>query len=39
MDFIHNPKKYSWHKSMANLDYYIGTTDDLSLVGQLDWTT
>ena len=35
---IAETKKYSRHKSLANLDYYIGTTQDLSLVGQLDWS-
>ena len=30
-------KKYSRHKNLANLDYYIGTTEDLSLVGKLSW--
>lgn len=30
-------KKYSRHKNLANLDYYIGTCEDLSLVGQLSW--
>ncbi len=35
---IAETKKYSRHKSLANLDYYIGTTDDLSLVARLDWT-
>ncbi|MBK8755563.1 MAG: hypothetical protein IPL99_29820 [Candidatus Competibacteraceae bacterium] len=35
---IAETRKYSRHKSLANLDYYIGTTDDLSLVARLDWT-
>jgi integrase len=35
---IAQTKKYSRHKSLANLDYYIGTCEDLSLVSQLDWT-
>lgn len=35
---IAETKKYSRHKSLANLDYYIGTTQDLSLVAQLDWS-
>ena len=35
---IAETKKYSRHKSLANLDYYIGTTQDLSLVNQLQWT-
>ncbi len=35
---IAETKKYSRHKSLANLDYYIGTTQDLSLVGQLEWS-
>jgi integrase len=35
---IAETKKYSRHKSLANLDYYIGTTNDLSLVNALDWT-
>lgn len=35
---IAETKKYSRHQSLANLDYYIGTTQDLSLVAQLDWT-
>ena len=35
---IAETKKYSRHKSLANLDYYIGTTQDLSLVSKLDWT-
>lgn len=35
---IAETKKYSRHKSLANLDYYIGTTQDLSLVNQLHWT-
>lgn len=35
---IAETKKYSRHKSLANLDYYIGTTQDLSLVSQLDWS-
>ncbi len=35
---IAETKKYSRHKSLANLDYYIGTTQDLSLVSQLQWT-
>jgi integrase len=34
---IAQTKKYSRHKSLANLDYYIGTTEDLSLVQKLDW--
>lgn len=34
---IAETKKYSRHKSLANLDYYIGTTEDLSLVGKLTW--
>lgn len=34
---IAETKKYSRHKSMANLDYYIGTSADLSLVGKLTW--
>lgn len=34
---IAETKKYSRHKSMANLDYYIATTNDLSLVNQLNW--
>ena len=34
---IAETKKYSRHQSLANLDYYIGTTQDLSLVAQLDW--
>lgn len=36
---IAETKKYSRHKSMANLDYYIGTSTDLSLVSQLNWGT
>jgi len=28
---IAETKKYSRHKSLANLDYYIGTTQDLPL--------
>jgi integrase len=35
---IAQTKKYSRHKNLANLDYYIGTTEDLSLVAKLDWT-
>lgn len=35
---IAETKKYSRHKSLANLDYYISTTQDLSLVAQLNWT-
>ena len=35
---IAETKKYSRHKSLANLDYYIGTTENLSLVAKLDWT-
>ena len=35
---IAETKKYSRHKSLANLDYYISTTQDLSLVAQLDWS-
>lgn len=35
---IAETKKYSRHKSLANLDYYIGTTEELSLVAQLDWS-
>ena len=35
---IAETKKYSRHQSLANLDYYISTTQDLSLVSQLDWT-
>jgi integrase len=34
---IAQTKKYSRHKNLANLDYYIGTCEDLSLVQQLDW--
>lgn len=34
---IAQTKKYSRHKSLANLDYYIGTTEDLSLVQKLTW--
>jgi integrase len=34
---IAQTKKYSRHKSLANLDYYIGTTEDLSLVQRLTW--
>jgi len=30
-------KKYSRHKSLANLDYYISTTQDLDLVTGLNW--
>jgi len=30
-------KKYSRHRSMANLDYYIQTSTDLNLVTQLSW--
>lgn len=35
---IAETKKYSRHKNLANLDYYIGTTNNLNLVGQLDWS-
>jgi integrase len=34
---IAETKKYSRHKSLANLDYYIGTTQDLNLVQSLTW--
>lgn len=34
---IAQTKQYSRHKSLANLDYYINTTNDLSLVNALDW--
>ena len=31
-------KKYSRHKSLANLDYYIGTSNELTFVRDLNWT-
>lgn len=30
-------KRYSRHKSLANLDYYISTTDTTELVNELNW--
>ena len=30
-------KKYSRHKNMANLDYYIGTTEGTDLIHALSW--
>ena len=30
-------KKYSRHKSLSNLDYYINTTSELDLVNNLTW--
>lgn len=34
---IAETKKYSRHKNLANLDYYIGTTEDTDLVNSLNW--
>ncbi len=34
---IAETKKYSRHKNLANLDYYIATTEDTNLVNQLNW--
>jgi len=30
-------KKYSRHKNLANLDYYIGTCENLDLIKKLNW--
>ena len=34
---IAETKKYSRHKNMANLDYYIGTTEGTELIHALSW--
>jgi len=34
---IAETKKYSRHKSLSNLDYYIGTTENLDLIKKLSW--
>jgi len=34
---IAETKKYSRHKSLANLDYYIGTTEERNLTAGLSW--
>lgn len=34
---IAETKKYSRHKNMANLDYYIGTTEGADLIHALSW--
>lgn len=34
---IAETKKYSRHKNMANLDYYIGTTEGTELIHALAW--
>ena len=34
---IAETKKYSRHKNMANLDYYIGTTEGTDLIHALSW--
>jgi integrase len=34
---IAETKKYSRHKSLANLDYYIGTTEGRNLTAGLSW--
>ncbi len=34
---IAQTKKYSRHKNLANLDYYIGTSENLDLIKKLSW--
>ncbi len=34
---IAETKKYSRHKNMANLDYYLATTEDTDLINDLEW--
>jgi integrase len=34
---IAETKKYSRHKNLSNLDYYIGTSTNLDLIEKLDW--
>ncbi len=34
---IAETKKYSRHKSLSNLDYYIGTCEELDLIKKLKW--
>lgn len=34
---IAETKKYSRHKSLSNLDYYIGTSKNLDLIKKLEW--